>query len=404
MLFVDDEPQVLEGLRHRLHRQRHIWDMRFVGGGREALAVMAKEPVDVIVSDMRMPEMDGATLLRKAQELHPDTVRIVLSGFAELETALRVVPVAHQFLTKPCDADVLENVVARAHALQALLKGEALHRLVGSIDRLPALPQVYAELLAAVARENVAATEIAEILKRDAALATKALQVVNSAFFGVGRPIAKVEDAVIYLGYNTIKQIVLAVEVFQNAGVGRRSLIPLEKLQAHAMMTGSLASCLFKDRETKDDAYVAGLLHDIGKLVLVAKAPERVAEVLAESEREGVPVHVVEARRWGVTHAEVGAHMLGLWGLPYPIVEAVANHHAPGRVETKDFGVLAAAHVADGLMHEEADPTITASGGPVRYLDLDFLERAGFASELPEWRDLARYMGTPAASGRTIER
>lgn len=395
ILFVDDEPQVLDGLRHRLHRQRGVWDMRFAGGGREALEQLALEPYDVIVSDMRMPEIDGATLLRAVQDRYPNVVRIVLSGYAELETALRVVPVAHQFLTKPCDADVLENVVTRACDLQALLSEDVLRRLVGSIDRLPTLPRIYSELVTAVAKEDVSAGEIAAILKQDAAMCAKALQIVNSAFFGLGRAIAKVEDAVIYLGFNTIKQIVLAVEVFQYCGVGRHSVIALETLQSHAMLAGSVASCLFSEREKKDDAYVAGLLHDIGKLVLVAKAPDRVAEVMAEARQAGVPVHVIEERRWGVTHAEVGAYMLGLWGLPYPIVEAIANHHVPSRVHTTEFGILAAAHVADGLLHEEADPTFSATGEEIRMLDLEFLKRTGFADELPEWRALARRLGSP---------
>src|ERR1700690_3600413 len=114
VLFVDDEPQILEGLRHRLHRQRKQWEMLFAESGKAALKILAHEPVDVIITDMRMPQMDGATLLTKVKELYPRVVRIVLSGHAELETALRAVPVAHQFLNKPSEPGVIEGVVERA--------------------------------------------------------------------------------------------------------------------------------------------------------------------------------------------------------------------------------------------------------------------------------------------------
>jgi putative nucleotidyltransferase with HDIG domain len=329
-------------------------------------------------------------------------VRIVLSGFAELETVLRVVSVAHQFLSKPCDEAVLENVVTRACDLRAVLNEEALRRVVGSIDRLPTLPSVYAALIAAVAKEDVPTQEIAGILKRDAALCAKTLQVVNSAFFGLGRPIAKVEDAVVYLGYNTVKQIVLAVEVFQSCGIGRHAVIPLETLQAHAMQVGNVASGLVQDRGLKDDAYVAGLLHDIGRLVLVAKAPERMAAAVEMAQRQCVPLHVAEGQCLGVTHAEVGAYLLGLWGLPYPIVEAVANHHTPSRVKTTEFGVLAAVHVADGLIREEqATIRHDPSAAEARHLDLEFLQHVGVSARIPEWRELAGRLAelTPAAEG-----
>ncbi len=114
VLFVDDELNVLEGLRTRLHRQRSKWEMVFVQSGREALERLAQGDVDVLVTDMRMPEMDGVTLLKRAQEEYPRVVRIVLSGHAELEAALRAIHVAHQFLSKPCEAGVIENVVERA--------------------------------------------------------------------------------------------------------------------------------------------------------------------------------------------------------------------------------------------------------------------------------------------------
>ena len=109
ILFVDDDPRILEELRDMLRPQRHDWEMAFAPSGDAALALMQASPFDVIVSDMRMPGMDGAALLARVRQEYPQVVRIVLSSHTELSTALRVVPVAHQFLAKPCDAEMLRR-------------------------------------------------------------------------------------------------------------------------------------------------------------------------------------------------------------------------------------------------------------------------------------------------------
>ncbi len=390
VLFVDDEPQILEGLRHRLHRQRSRWDMFFAEGGPAALEILARESMDVIVTDMRMPQMDGATLLNRVKDLYPRVVRIVLSGQAELETALRAVPVAHQFLAKPSEPGVIENIIERACNLQSLVNDDVVKRTVGKIDRLPSLPRVYSELMAALSNKSASTETVANVLKQDVAICAKTLQVVNSAFFRLPRSIAKIEEAVHYLGLNTIKHIALAVEVFQHRD-GRNRPPPelsLDALQQHAFLVGKVASGFFADRQSKEDAFMVGLLHDIGKLLLVIELPEHFEKVLLEMKDSGNRMHLMEQNVWGVSHAEVGAYLLGLWGLPYPIIEAVANHHAPSRVDTKEFGVLAAAHIADALVHEQIDrrrPT-----GRYAELDVLYLENLGVTGKLEAWRENAR--------------
>jgi len=398
ILFVDDEPAVLEGLRDRLRRQRRKWEMTFVGSGREALQVLSTEPCDVIVTDMRMPEMDGATLLARVQAEHPSVARIVLSGSAELESAMRAVPVAHQFLTKPCDAGTLENVVERAFSLQALISHEAVRNIVGKIENLPPLPRVYMQLTATLENEDASADDVSRILKQDMAICARVLQVVNSAFFRLARTITTVEEAVTYLGFNSIKQVALAAEVFQNSPVPH-SPISLETLQAHAMLVAALSSDLFVDKQDKEDAFVVGLLHDIGKLVLAVEAPDHMEEVLSEMKSQGCSMHAAELSVGGVTHAEVGGYLLGLWGLPYPIIEAVANHHEPSRVDADGFGVLAAAHIADALVHEAAPSGATGSAAYPATLDLTYVETLGLSEKVAEWRKRAQELTTTNVDG-----
>ena len=393
ILFVDDERAVLEGLRDRMRRQRAKWEMSFVESGREALQVLGSEPIDVIVTDMRMPEMDGAALLATVQAKHPNVMRIVLSGHAEVESALRAVPVAHQFLSKPCDAGVLENVVERVCGLQALLGDETIRRIVGGIDKLPSLPRVYAQLTAALSDDDATVADLSRILKQDTAICAKLLQIVNSAFFRLARTVSTVEDAVTYLGWTSIKQVALAAEVYQYSS-DRPTPISLDGLQSHAMLVGSLASRFFADKRMKEDAFLVGLLHDIGKLLLAVELPDHLDQVLSEMKRRGCPMHSAEMFMGGVTHAEIGAYLLGLWGLPFPIVEAVANHHEPTRVDVREFGILAATHIADALIHEESHPAAVDSDQCSALIEPSYVEALGLNDKLAGWRELARELIT----------
>jgi putative nucleotidyltransferase with HDIG domain len=390
VLFVDDEPHILEGLRDRLRRQREKWVMTFVGSGQEALAVLRAGPVDVIVTDMRMPQMDGATLLRRIQDDYPGVVRIVLSGHAELETALRAVPVAHQFLTKPCDAGLLENVIERACNLKHLINDEVVRRIVGKIEKLPSLPRVYSTLVGMLAKEDVSLKDVARVVKQDIAMTAKILQIVNSAFFGLSRTVSEIEDAIAYLGFSTVKQVVLAADVFRVAGdhpvVGGLSL---DGVQRHSLLAAGVAARFFDDRRMREEAFSAALLHDIGKLLLAAELPSYVQQVVSTMGSEGIPMNEAEERLSGVSHAEVGAYLLGLWGLPYPIVEAVANHHRPERVEQQSFDILAAVHVADVLANEFTGPVVAGDRTVRTTVNHLYLERLGVGGRFEAWHEMA---------------
>ncbi len=383
ILFVDDEPRVLEGLQRMLRPFRKEWDMVFVASGQAALETLfaEEEPFEVIVSDMRMPGMDGATLLKLVQEQYPNLVRIVLSGYSEMEAALRAVPVAHQFLAKPCDPATLKSVIERASSLHALLNDEAIRGIVSSMDSLPACPQAYTALLQALADPNAGLREVADLVERDLALTAKCMQLVNSAFFGLARRVNSIHQAVTYLGAGMLRTLVLTVEVFREAEGRRFPGFSLEGLQTHCLLTARLASGLIEDKQASDDAFMAAMLHDIGKIVLATRLPDRFRALLSEQRARKQPLHVVEQEIHGVTHAEIGAYLLGLWGLPYPIVEAVAHHHAPTRVPQEGFGVLGAVYVAN-LLCAEGTEHLSAPEA----LDDAYLDALGVRERLPAWR------------------
>ncbi len=376
ILFVDDEPRILEGIERMLFDISDEWDMSFVESGVAALEILGQNPMDVIVSDMRMPGMDGAALLKEVQTRFPAMVRIVLSGHAELEATLRAVPVAHQYLAKPCKPELLRSVVERAISLQAVLHDETVRRIVGNIETLPSVPRIYSELTKALAEETTGVEDIAKIIRKDIAMSAKVLQLVNSAFFNQASTISSTEQAVVRLGLQMVKNLALAIEVFQNSESAKIARgFSIEAAQNHAFQTAALAREIISDKSLSEDVFMAAILHDIGKLVLAKELPEKfeAAQSLAAAEQQ--PLHIAEKQLFGVTHAEIGGYLLGIWGLPYPIVEAVANHHEPARVPRRtESGILEAVYVANCLANETE-------------LDEDFLEETGMRDRVESWRE-----------------
>jgi HD-like signal output (HDOD) protein len=386
VLFVDDEPHILKGLERLLRGKRHLWEMTFVASGDAALAVLRQRAFDVVVSDMQMPSMDGCALLRCVKEEFPRIIRLVLSGHSDLKDTIRAASVAHQFLSKPCEPDVLAEAIRRAFDLQCLVADQGLQEAIGRIDLLPSVPRVYAELTRALEDPDVSLSTVVGIVEQDMAMSAKVLQIANSAFFGVPRSQGDLRSAVGVLGMATLRNLALSLGVFQAFGEGPagRSLA-LDALQRHGFACGSVARLLLSDQRLAEDAFVGGLLHDVGKLVL-ASASDSPASKGDDRPRRAGAANCPE-----VDHPRAGAYLLALWGLPSPIVEAVAYHTSPSLGSSEQFGALGAVHVANALLHELSSALAEASAEPVEdpFLDTEYLTRLGVAGELDRWRELA---------------
>jgi HD-like signal output (HDOD) protein/ActR/RegA family two-component response regulator len=385
IVFVDDETSILDGLRRALRSKRGEWDMAFALGGEAALSELRATPSQVIVSDMRMPGMDGATLLTRVQEEFPAVVRIILSGHADAEASLRVASVAHQILQKPCDVDLLTEIITRACDIDHCLKSPSLQRLIGQIRCLPSLPETYRRLAKALRDPSVSVDAISAVVECDIAISAKVLQIANSAFFGLPQRLSSIREAVVCLGVARLQSLVLSVQLFDAFGATTPSL-PLATLQRHALASANVAALLLSDTREAEDAFAAALLHDVGLLVLATQLPDRCDALLARAQAAQVCAGTVELES-GIGHPEVGAYLLGLWGLPQTIVEGVAYHHKPARVQQQRFGVAAAVHVAVALVHEAGAPAIPVVPEP---LDVAFLESLDVLGQLPRWRELAR--------------
>jgi HD-like signal output (HDOD) protein len=378
ILFVDDEVAVLQGLRDYLRKDRHRWEVVFIASGQLALEELAKAPFDLVITDMRMPGMDGADLLAKVKELYPAAARMVLSGQADREAVLRAMPLAQQFLAKPCEAPVVQAIIERTFGLRDLLANERIRGIIGSLESLPSVPKTYLELTAAAAQKDSTIGELADIVERDPATSAKVLQLVNSAYFGGQQRAASIRGAVSYLGVDLVKGLALASSTFSTAEHLSVEGFSLEELRSTSLLVAQVARRIVDKPKLRDEAFTTGLIHDVGKIVMAVGMPAEYSRVAAEAARSGLPVHLVEQEIFGVSHAEVGAYLLGLWGLPFSIVEAVAYHHRPAAVPEGDCELLAAVHAADALVDAR---------GPA--LDKVFLANKGFDSRLPQWQAIA---------------
>ena len=355
--------------------------MLFANSGAQALVELDSGPIDVIVTDMRMPEMDGAAVLAEAAKRQPDAVRFVLSGYAETEGVLRAVPIAHQFLTKPCEPGEVRRVVERACELRALLRSDAIRDVVGRVRALPTRPTIYAQLTQAIADPDTSLRQLVAIVESDIAICAKLLQLVNSSFVGVRQRVTSIDRALTLIGTSMLKSLVLSQEVFRCFALAGRCL-SLDEEHRHAMVTGAIARAMFSDKQTSEDAFMAGMLHDVGKLVLAQHCPDAFSAALAAADRTERSRAECEREALGVSHSELGAYLLGIWGLPYPVVEAVARHHEPVMREDAEFDLVAAVYIASQLAEEQLKPGQDT-------LDVAYCERLGVMDKIPDWRAVA---------------
>jgi HD-like signal output (HDOD) protein len=385
ILFVDDESMVLQGLERSLRQMRNEWDMQFVDSGQKALDAMALAPFDVVVSDMRMPGMNGAQLLNAVMEKYPKTVRLILSGHTDHDLILKSVGSTHQFLSKPCDPEELKSTILRASKLGVSLDNEKLKQLVSRIDRLPSLPTLFTEVVKVLEAPDASIAQVSKVVQKDMSMTAQMLKLVNSAFFGLRRQVSNITDAINFLGLDTIKSLVLSIQTFQQFEKNTITAIAPAALWAHSLRVAEFARMIARlenaPRKMVDECFSAGLLHDTGKLLLAMHFPEPFKEAARVAEDKKITMWKAEREVFGTTHAEVGGLLLGLWGLPVPIVEAVTFHHEPARCPSMVFSPLAVVHAADALEHEQTP------GGVDAQLDRDFLRDLDLTGKVALWRE-----------------
>lgn len=386
ILFVDDESILLELYPAAFEQDHERWDINVANGGREALNLMEEGPMDVIVSDMRMPEMDGAQLLKEVVRLHPRTSRLIMSGYASCEQVAKCLGATHQFIAKPCTLPVLRTTIDRVCALDSLLMDEKLKTLVSQLRSLPSLPSLYFKIMETMSSPDSSLEDVGRIISGDPSMTAKILQLVNSAFFGIARCVSNPTEAVQYLGVERVRGLVLALHVFSCVEHTRIKNFSIEQAMNHCMSTGVVAKVVARmqkmDRNGTDEACVAGMLHDIGKVLLAASLPAQYEQAVQLAIERKIHISEAEHEIFGATHSQVGAYLLGLWGLPVTIVEAVAFHHEPRLSGLTAFSPLTSVHIANSLVGQIHDKK---GASALATLDSDYIAELGLGDRVEDW-------------------
>ena len=344
VLFVDDEARVLAGIRRNLFSHRHVWDMQFVASGPAAIAAMEAQPVDVIVADFRMPGMDGGRLLNVVRQRWPDTGRLMLSGHTDEDDLMKVVSVAHRFLDKPCDRDMLVTSIEQALWLRGALDGTPIRAEIGGIDALPSGAGTLRRLRDVLDSTDATVGDMAAVVERDVGLTVKVLQLANSSLFGNGGEVSSVHAALSRLGLHTARSISLMLELItpvRDEGAVNNEW--LSRLNMHASLSARIATRLVR-RDQRADAFCAAIVGECGQLVFATCRPAAFARTNEAHQHRDAVLEDTERAEFGVGHAQAGAYLLSLWGFPTPVVEAVATHD-----RSADFALSVPMSVPDAV-------------------------------------------------------
>lgn len=389
ILFVDDDRNVLEGLRRLLHSKSNDWQMQFALEAMAACDLLTKTTFDVVVSDMGMPRMNGVEFLSEVSRVQPSAVRMILSGQADEQAIAKSIGITHQFLAKPCDSKTLINTIERALVLRGYTGNDNIKGLLGSLESVPSCPVLYTQIVEEMRSSEVSLKKIGDIISHDPGMSVKVLKLVNSAFFGLKRTVTRPADAVAYLGVETIRNLVLAVAAFEGLKNPKNDASSANETWEHSWETARLAKKIIEfegaDSNTAEIAFTAGLLHDLGIILLESLIPQQSKQIIETMQTHRLPRWRVESELLGYTHADVAGYLLTLWGLPDSVVEPVVYHHQPAKLgETKITAVLAV-HAAAAL---ERDSDINGGGHPSE-LDGAYITTLGLAEHLKNWRKMA---------------
>lgn len=383
ILFVEEQPKARRDLEVALGPLSGGFEMVFTGSASDALEKLELQPVDAVVTDLRLSIVNGAQLLNEVMQRQPKVLRFVLSDLSDRQATMKCVGTAHQFLSKPCDPQTLASALERALAYENWLPGGKVRALLTQMTKLPSPPQLYFEVVKELQSPDASLESVGALIARDPAMTAKILQLVNSAVFGLKRTVASPAEAVMYLGIDTTKSVILLAHSFSYFDQIKDSGFSVENLWKHSIRTGNFARWIAQlegmDKALTEEAYTAGMLHDLGKLALAANLPQPYSEAAMIAASRNVSLWEAEEQVLGANHAELGASMLAIWGLPVGIVEAVALHHHPAKLFSQTFCPLTAVHAANAFEHAES------SGAAKLPVDAEYLAQLGLDQRLPAW-------------------
>ncbi|MEO9947133.1 MAG: HDOD domain-containing protein [Paraglaciecola sp.] len=354
IMFVDDDTSILSAFKRAFYRSG--WDIKYVKDGTEALELLESFQADFIITDMKMPGMNGAELLEQVSKLYPSAVRIVLSGHADEELSVRASYVAHQWYDKPCNLELLKSEIELINEVRADLPYSKIQALLGGINSLPSIPKLFIKLKAMLHKQSISMENISIEISKTPSLTAKVLQVANTSFFVTGANVNKVEDAIIRLGTDVICNIVAISEMYSNMGDTSNTYIA--EILNRALDTANIATQI-AGKPIKDEAMLAGLLHNLGELLLPEISPEHMEGYLAKR-IIGADNTVLETTLFQVDNTQITSYLLHLWHFPYSLIRPITLQNNLEKLVTEELSCEVILHLAKSLQsNQELDERLS---------------------------------------------
>ena len=335
---------------HFSHFLEGHYEVFTADSGAKALNLLHSRKFDVVVTDLTMPEMDGLRFLAHVVKHQPDCARLILSGYADRIQIARCLFVGHRYFNKPCEVKPLADLLIRLASFRDLVANDKVRRIIGGIGALPGPPETFLKIEKALESPRSSIQDVAEVVEQDVVVAAKLLQIVNSAHFGIRHKVVSITEAVQLVGIEAVRGLVLGLQAFASYREHPGKKAPPAQLWDHSLRTALSARRIARGQhfsyQTADRAFLAGLLHDVGRIVIDANAPEERAEVNEFAKKFGVSLAESEKRRFGATHGEIGGYLLALWGIDDEVVRIVQHQESLTNFDGNEPAAIAALHVA----------------------------------------------------------
>jgi HD-like signal output (HDOD) protein len=380
--------QELPALQAETGKLEALWECSFVANPTSTRELLADRGCDALVVNMSAFGKEAVELLREAGRLRANPLRFIVGDVDNQSVVINHIGGSHHFIRRPvAPAELIKNI-QRGLKLDVWLSTSELRALAPRLSRLPSLPSTYFNLLKEIESPAATLQGIAGVIARDPAATARLLQTVNSAAFSPAEKVTQPADAVALLGVQTVKSLVLSLQVFSQNDEARKAGLTLEILWEHSLLVAKFARLITLkqtgDIHLAEEAFTVGLLHDVGRIVLASNLPQEYAATVAAAREKSRPLEEEETAQFGVNHAKVGAYLLGLWGLPAEYIEATAAHHAPGQTAfAPEFSLLGAVHAANVFAHEMSGQTDSLL---LPQLDLPYYQMLKLDSQLAIWR------------------
>ncbi|MCP4685267.1 MAG: HDOD domain-containing protein [bacterium] len=390
VLFAGEDREIRDFAAEAPRFLGDTWEALSAATGEEVFEQLERNQIDVLVSGSALVGRDGADLLREVREKYPRTVRFLVTEKDNAAGLLRSANDVHRFVPSPIDQKELGELIQSSLGLQEMLANEELRSRISAVRSLPSVPQIYEKIVAELKSENAPVTKIADLIGQDAAITAKLLQMVNSAFFGLRSRVESILQAINLLGLDTVGSIVFSAGVFEQVPKIDVAGFSIERMQVTSVSVGArarlIAHVLGMNRRMTEESLMGGMLHDVGKLLMLQDFQDEFVEALRIAHERSMPLYQAQIEVLGVTDAAMGAYLLSLWGLHDSIVEAVARHHRPSEGALPGWSPLTAVHLAYAIEKDESDNIRDEARSA---LDMDYLNAAGLSGQVPSLKGLA---------------